>query len=354
MYIKHVSLRNFKNYEDFSFGFEPSGCLIIGNNGIGKTNLLDAISYFTYGRSVLHVPDQQLINYHAEKFNIKSVFSIDNDDTEFNVSFSKEKKLIRIENNPLKKLSDLYRLLQVVYSGPDDIFRIFSTPAKRRQFMDMAISKIFPVYMDFFRRFKNAHVQRNALLKTNFSPSEKESWDITFCMEAKNIVEYRIKFFDLFKGFFITAYKMIVQENEEVDIALKLNFNTDGDFVNEMMKVLHLNLQKEKRHQETVVGPHRDDIDILINQKIALFHASQGQKRSIVIAMKIALANIITNITGKNPIMIFDDTLAELDLSRSNNLLTNMIEKHQIFIASPTSEKYLNLKLPVLELHQQI
>jgi DNA replication and repair protein RecF len=329
--------------------FENVGCLIVGKNGIGKTNLLDAISYFTYGRSILSTPDGQLINYQKDFFSINSKFYLNNYENEFKVYYTKDKKVIQVEGKPLKKLSDLYQLLQVIYSSPDDIFNIFSTPAKRRQFLDMAISKIYPAYIDYLRRFKETLMQRNAMLKTDFSANEKEAWDHTFVQEAKNVVGYRLKFFELYKEAFKTAYAMIIDNAEETDVSLKLSFYHE-DFESKMKQVLRDSLSKEKKYQESIIGPHRDDFFVMINDKNAFYNASQGQKRSIVIAMKIALGNIITRINNIRPIMIFDDTLAELDNDRTKNLLSNLTPYHQIFIASPTRDKYMDLKLPVYEL----
>ena len=107
MYIKNISLRNFRNYEDSFFSFEPEGCLISGKNGIGKTNLLEAISYFTFGKSIINHLDEQLISYTADHFWIKSDFCINASMAEFKVFYSKQKKVVQVENKPLKKLSDL-------------------------------------------------------------------------------------------------------------------------------------------------------------------------------------------------------------------------------------------------------
>ena len=350
MFLNNISLRNFKNYEDSFYAFAPQGSLIVGKNGIGKTNLLEAISYFTYGKSILNHLDNQLINYSKNNFFIKSEFCINDATTECKAYYDKQKKkVIHIDDKPLKKISDLYHLLQVVYSGPEDIYNIFSTPAKRRQFIDMAIAKVFPVYIDFLRRFRDALIQRNSLMKTDFNQKEKEAWDKTFCEEAKNIVEYRIKFCDLYKDVLKTAHTMIVK-NEDIDYSLKLNVFYESDFCSKMTSLLKDNEQKERKYQTSLFGPHLDDFVITLNQKNAMHYASQGQKRSIVIALKIALAYIISSTSNVQPILIFDDTLAELDKSRSTNLLSHLSMKHQIFIASPTSDKYLSTKLPILNL----
>jgi DNA replication and repair protein RecF len=324
--------------------------LIIGKNGIGKTNLLEAISYFAYGRSILHHHDEELINHSKDAFKIKAEYSVNDTLSEFQVIFDKHnKKVIHYENKQLRKLSDLYKLLQVVYSAPDDIFNLFTTPAKRRHFIDMAIAKIYPVYIEYLRNYKNALTQRNHLLKTEFNPKEKEAWDRVYCEAAFNIIEYRIMFFDLFNAEVTKAHSQIIDKDEIIDVSLKLNFY-DNDFVSKMLAFLNKNIANERKQQTSLYGPHRDDFSISINKQDAFSYASQGQKRSIVIAFKIALANIIKAINNINPILIFDDTLAELDMQRSNFLLSYLTQKHQIFIASPSATKYNGIDLPVLEL----
>ena len=402
MHIKSISLQNYRNYIDSSFEFSPEGSLIIGKNGSGKTNLLEAISYFTYGKSILNHLDLQLINHGKDSFFVKSCFqkntncsndftAVDSSKssngfpavdlsnniqamTEFKAYYnSQKKKVLHIDQKPLNKLSDLYQHLQVVYSGPDDIFNIFSVPARRRTFLDMAISKIYPVYIDYLRRFKETLAQRNSLLKKDFSKKEKEAWDRTFCEDAKNVVDIRLRFFEVYRSYFKEAYAMIMDINENVDIFLKLNVSTSSlhtlhyqsrmdyssverggkgeynqDFISYMLSILHENTEKEKKYQTSLFGPHLDDFIVSIYQKNAILFASQGQKRSLVVALKVALANMITDINNILPIMIFDDTLAELDKQRCENLLKNLTGKHQIFIASPTRDRYLELNLPVM------
>lgn len=349
--LKNISLYNFKNYEDSFFSFEPQGCLITGENGVGKTNLLEAISYFTYGKSILNNNDQNLIKYTKDDFQLKSHFVLNDYSTEFKVYYNKQKKkIIQVDNNILKKISDLYKLIQVVYSGPDDIFCIYSTPIRRRQFLDMAISKIYPTYIDSLREFKNTLIQRNALLKTDYHITEKSAWDKSFVEAAINVINFRTQFFTDFNPIFRQVYQLIVENEEKIDIKLRLNFYEANNIFSKFIEVLSKSEEKEKRYQSTLYGPHLDDFEISINDKNSLYNASQGQKRSIVIALKLALAKIIFKINMIKPLLIFDDTLSDLDCKRSNNLLSNLLSEHQIFIATPTVNKYLSARLPLLQL----
>ncbi|MCL1827809.1 MAG: DNA replication and repair protein RecF [Candidatus Cloacimonetes bacterium] len=346
MYLTSISLRNYRNYEDSFFSFYPKGCLITGKNGVGKTNLLEAVAYFTYGRSILNQPDHLLINTSKDDFFLKSEFSLngkENRHTEFQTYYNKfKKKLIHINNKPLSRISDLYQYIQVIYSGPDDVYNIFSQPAKRRFFLDMAISKVFPGYLFCLRSFKDALLQRNSLLKRSFSKAEKESWDNTYCQASIKVTEFRTRFIELYSKDLKEAYEMFSQNKENVNIYLKTNEVS--------MDTLKDNEEKEKKYLTSLFGSHLDDFYLTLNGRFAQNYSSQGQKRSVVIAMKIALSSMITSVNKVNPIMIFDDTLAELDVNRSTALLNRLAADHQVFIASPSLEKYSNIDLPVQEL----
>jgi len=351
LYIKSIQLRNFKNHTHTDFTFSPLGALVVGKNGIGKTNLLEAISYSNFGKSIINHPDKDLMSFSADHFFIKAVYSINDTDSEIKVFFQKDKKVISVGEKHLQKLSDLMHLVQIIYSSPDDIYHIFSSPQKRCLFIDMAISKVYPVYIDIYKRFKVALTQRNALLKTDYSPAVKEAWDTTFAYEANNVAQYRLKFITEYMHYLKNAYQMIVKNTENIDIALKQSFSAGDDYVNKMMAKLNEYADREKRYQCSLIGPHRDDLLLSVNSKNAIYYASQGQKRSIVIALKIALAQMIQCTYNQNPILIFDDTLAELDTDRSLSLIANLAPHHQIFIASPQADKYLSTRLPVMELN---
>jgi DNA replication and repair protein RecF len=349
MFIKSISLKNYRNYTEADFTFEQGGCIITGDNGIGKTNLLEAITYFTYGKSVLNQKDTQLINHTKDHFFLKSTFVYSNQETEFKVYYDNEKKVIKKDDYPVNRLSDLYSMLQTVYSSPNDVYNIFHLPAKRRHFIDIAISKLHPLYIDHIRNYKHILSQRNSLLKTDYDVKEKEAWDRVFAEESCNITRYRQRFFETYKPFFKEAYKLIVKEKEDINISLKLNFY-DVNFVPKMIETLSEIAPKERKYQKSMIGSHLDDFHITLNKQDATHFASQGQKRSIVLALKLALSNMITATNKVNPIIIFDDTLAELDTDRTASLLKNLTNKHQIFIATPTIDKYKGIDLPLLHL----
>jgi DNA replication and repair protein RecF len=197
--------------------------------------------------------------------------------------------------------------------------------------------------------------QRNSLLKNDFSLKEKQSWDEQMINLGTDIIQYRLNFLDDFIPVLQNCYSEITGFTENIDIEYQCSFKFQksqikSDFHKKCQEIL----SNEKQYQRTLIGPHLDDIYFRINgQSVAKF-ASQGQKRSLVIALKIALAKMIHNNCGIYPILIFDDTLAELDISRSQNLINMLSQNHQLFIATPNLNHYSDFNLQILELEKII
>jgi DNA replication and repair protein RecF len=340
-----MSLRNFRNYEDFSLSFDKRGCIVVGKNGVGKSNLLEGLSYFAFGKSILQNYDNDLIRLNCKDFSINSEFEINNSVNNFFVNYNKEKKIVKYNDKNIMKLSQLYKLLHIIYSSPDDLNNIYSIPGKRRYFLDLSISKVYPNYIFSLKRYKDVLSQRNTMLKKDYSYKEKEAWDESLCKEAYDVVEYRKRFIQEFSHTVKTEYNRVINSDENIDVEMKFSFDCFDNYIINMKNSLIKNYEKEKKYKETLIGPHRDDFIINLDGLNSFNFASQGQKRSIVIAFKLAIAEIIKKNNLIFPILIFDDTLADLDVERCYNLLTNLSRKHQLFSATPDDHKYSYLSI---------
>ncbi len=348
MFIKNINLSGYRNYHDNSFIFSPNGCILVGKNGVGKTNLLEAITYFAYGKSINNHSDKLIKGFYDPFFLIQANYQHENIDYLFEASFQNE-KIIKINDTMIKRQSDLYSYLQIVYFSPDDIHLIIGSPKNRRRFLDMSIAKLFTPYIELQKTYHHVLNQRNQLLKNEINTTLKKVWDEQFLESSKEILNQRIKFLAQFESLFQESYHQISSNQEFVSI----NYIID-DHVSiqnhQYENLLKKYEEKEIRYQRSLFGSHTEDFHICLNNKNANQFASQGQKRSIVIALKLALAKMIYSSTNIYPILLFDDTLAELDKYRSENLLHNLSHNHQIFIASPNIGHYNLLSLPVLEL----
>ena len=350
MHIKDITLKNFRNYIETTFEFDKRGCIIVGKNGIGKTNLLEAITYFAYGKSILDARDNDLVRFNENFFKISATFNNLQTDNYFDITYQNYKN-IKINDMWVKRISELYQYLQILYFSPDDINLIMDAPKNRRTFLNLSICKIFWGYIEIIKMYENVLSQRNALLKTDYHHAEKKAWDEQLSTLGAEVIDYRLKFLERFAPFFQKNYESISGNSEKIDLEYICLFKYDTkqikkDFLDELKKID----DKEKYMQRTLIGPHLDDLLIKINDMPVVKFASQGQKRSIVIALKITLADMIHKISSTYPILLFDDTLAELDKNRAKNLIDLLSQNHQIFIATPNIEHYVHFDLPILDL----
>ena len=355
MLISSLKLKNFRNYSNFKINFDSEGALILGENGIGKTNLLESISYFAFGKSFKTSKDLELINFSKAFFRIEAEFIIQNKSHFFEAASDRSKKIIKIDNANISRISELYKNLKVVYFSPDDIEIIAGSPVFRRNFIDQAISQYSFEYIESLRNYKRILKQRNALLKTDYSSKEKRAWDEQFAQVGTNIIEFRLKYLTQFTPLLEKYYEEISGAREILNANYNYSFpNDDNDIFDNLMAHL-LRIEEQEKHQErSLAGPHLDDIDILIDSNSARNFSSQGQKRSIAIAMRLVQTELIKEKDDDTPILMFDDVLADLDKMRTERIIEMLKGKHQIFIATPNISNYRLFGLPEIDLMHEL
>jgi DNA replication and repair protein RecF len=352
LFITGISLVNFRNFEKFTYSFDARGCLITGENGSGKSNLLEAIALNAYGKSVRQKPDNDLIQFTKDYFFIQSGFIKEGEACSFEIGYQNLHKSIKINKVPMNKLSELYRHIKIVYLAPEDINLITGAPRLRRNFLDTAKSQTDWQYLLNLREYNQILAQRNALLKSEFEPNYKHTWDMKFYHSAKEIIKKRIEFVKEFNEIFQRKYSEITAKTEEISFQYKSTLPINLT-VKELDEYLYEKEAKEIDSEHTLFGPHLDELLIRINGKSAKEFASQGQKRSIVIAVKLAQAEMIHLKSSEYPILMFDDILSELDAERTRNIIRNIGTRHQIFIATPNAEHYADFKLPQINLSRE-
>ena len=355
MLISSLTIKNFRNYSDFKITFDSEGALIIGENGLGKTNLLESIAYFAFGKSFQTTKDQELINFSKAFFRLEADFTIKNKLHYFEAASDKKKKIIKINSNNISRISELYKYLKVIYFSPNDLEIIAGSPVFRRNFIDQAISQYSFDYIEALRNYKKILKQRNALFKTNYSSSEKRAWDEQFAKVGTRIIEFRKKYLLNFAPLLEDYYKEISGAKESLNTNYKYSFpNESDDLFSDLMDYL-LQIEEQEKHQErSLAGPHLDDIDIFMNSHSARNFSSQGQKRSIAIAMRLAQTELIKEKDDDTPILMFDDVLADLDQMRTKRIIKMLKGKHQIFIATPNITNYRSFGLPEIDLQKEL
>jgi DNA replication and repair protein RecF len=335
--ISCLRLLNYRNHQSNSFELNPLGNLIIGPNGSGKTNLLEAIAYCGIGKSLRLHKDDQITHYDAEGWRIGAVFSLDSGSTmELEITYSASGKLLKLDGTPLKMLSTLFEYIKVIYLAPEDLSLISGSPRKRRQFFDLAISQLFPAYIGVLRGFLQVVAQRNALLKTQYDPQQKRIWDSGLIKANNEVLSYRLHYLELLNQQFEQMPNIIhsVEQNPCFSYQAQLK---DFQDLSEAEQLAHLQKleQREQLWQRSLVGAHLDDYEVSLDGKSMKDYASQGQKRMAAIALKLAHASLLQNHTSIKPILLFDDIFAELDAQHSMMVKSLVNNGLQVFVASP-------------------
>lgn len=337
MRIKTIKLEHFRNYDYQIVDFPMQITLIAGANGQGKTNLVESIVVSATTKSPRTSNMFDLVKDGCQE--AKAEIVLERKFGQMNLAFSigvKGEKKFFINSNPTSKMSDVFGNLVVVYFSPDDLKIVSASPDKRRDFMDTDISELSGYYYNLIQRYNKILLQRNRLLKTERDRSVLLSqigvWDEQLAQVASLIIKTRKSFIEKLKAPAKDALKFISSSKDELEIEyVGVNGTTAEEIKAEILKSLKFNLERDIELGYTSVGPHRDDIYFGLNGKDARNFASQGQQRSIVLALKFAELEIFEKELNEEPILVLDDVFSELDTTRQRRLYEKM-SKYQTII----------------------
>ncbi len=350
MFIKNLTLKNFRNYSDIELNFNSNKILIIGKNAQGKTNLLEAIYYLSTLDSLRAKTDNELVKWNTDFCSIKaSIKKFDVDiDLEIYINPPNRKKL-KVNGLNKNKSSDFISNISTVCFTVNDMLLLRGAPDDRRKWLDIAISQIFPAYIERLNKYNKIRTQKNNFLKNlkgniNAETSLLDIWNEQLAITGSNIIFIRLNFLHELQKMAAIKHKQI-SNNENLslfynssvigDISACEKFAYGSEFILENFK----NKLNEKKAEEiiraqSVIGPHRDDVTYFINNTEAKKFASQGQQRTIVLSLKLAELELIKEKINTNAILLLDDVLAELDDLRQNFLLDAIGNETQTIITS--------------------
>lgn len=348
MKINNLLLENYRNIESLKLDFESVN-IIWGENAQGKTNLIEAIYLFTGAKSFRGVKDSQLIQFGKDFSRLKIEFENLNRQQNAEIVI-KNKRQAKLNGISKKSPSQLGDELKAVVFSPVHLSMIKDGPAERRKFIDNALCQIKSGYRNLLRDYNKALKQRNALLKDISFNSSLDAmlyvWDKNVAKTGAKIIYQRIKYIESLTPYVKDIFSGISSGKEEIELKYCGSDRFIAD-TTEIEKYLLFTLEQNRTqdifNKTTSSGPHRDDIEILINGINARLFGSQGQQRSCVLAIKLAEAALLKNLTEEEPIILLDDVMSELDENRQDYLL-NHIKDRQVFITCCDKNTILKLK----------
>lgn len=342
MFLKHLSLLNYKNLDSATFDFDTKINCFVGHNGVGKTNVLDSIYHLAFGKSYFNPITSQNINHDAEFFVVEGTFERQEKEERVIVSAKRgQKKVIKRNNKAYEKFSDHIGFIPTVIISPADRDLIIEGSSTRRKFIDGVISQSDNVYLNKLLQYGKILSQRNSLLKYfaanhSFDKDTLEVYNLQLSELGQYIFEKRKKFLSEFIPIFNKRYADITQNKEQVDISYKSQL-----FENSMAPLLEEHLQKDMALQYTSVGSHKDDLSFEIEGHPIKKFGSQGQQKSFLVALKLAQFDFIKQINKVNPILLLDDIFDKLDEQRVAHIValvaTNQLG--QIFISDTHADR---------------
>ena len=335
--LKRLNLTHFKNYQQqqFDLDFKINGFL--GDNGMGKTNALDAIHFLCVGKSKFKLPDRQIMQRDAHFFRLDGHFECGDQDIQVTAKIIPQKlKEIACNQVPYQKLSQHIGLLPIVFIAPDDTLMIKSGSEDRRRFMDHALCQEDPQYTAHLIRYTKLVKQRNAVLKQySQAPHQQvepllQVYNQQIIKPAQYLFAKRQSFIEALTPKVQHFYKVIAEEKEEVTLSYISTLSHTA-----IDTALVANFSKDRLLQRTTEGPHRDDLEILLDGFPAKKFASQGQLKSVLLALKLAEYEFLATTKQKKPLLMLDDIFDKLDEHRVKKLLEHLLENNfgQIFLS---------------------
>lgn len=346
MIVKSLELSNFRNYKNLSLQLNRGTNILYGDNAQGKTNVLEAIYMCGTTKSHKGSKDRDIIQIGEEESHIRIYVEKDNVDHRIDMHLKKNKpKGAAINGLPIKKSSELFGLVNMVFFSPEDLSIIKNGPGERRRFIDLELCQLDKVYLHNLMNYNKIVNQRNNLLKQISFKSDLldtlNIWDIQLMEYGKKIISSRDEFIKQLNAIIQQIHNNLSGGKEDLEIQYEPSVEVD-QFEQKLKKTLERDI-----HQKiTNVGPHRDDISFLIKGIDIRKYGSQGQQRTAALSLKLAEIELVKKIIKDYPILLLDDVLSELDRNRQNYLL-NSIDNIQTIITCTGLEEFVNNRFQI-------
>ena len=324
MIIRKIRLTNFRNYESLSVDFDPSVNILYGSNAQGKTNLLEACYVSGTTRSHRGSRDREMIRFGEQEAHIRTEIEKQgrNHTIDLHLSVGKKKKMA-IDHVPLKKASEIFGFLNIIFFSPEDLNIIKNGPSERRRFLDAELCQISRVYLSDLSNYNKVLNQRNRLLKEIWdNPSLKSTlsvWDDQLVSYGKKVITARYDFVNELSEIVRNMHHRLTGGKENLRLSYEPNIDAPF-FEDELLK----QEEKDIRFGSTSVGPHRDDLALFTDDMDIRKFGSQGQQRTCALSLKLSEIAIVEKKIKDKPVLLLDDVLSELDSDRQEYLLSSI------------------------------
>jgi DNA replication and repair protein RecF len=344
MHIEEIQLKNYRNYEQLEAQFENKVNVILGENAQGKTNVMESIFVLAMAKSHRTSNDKELIRWDMEYAKIEGRIVKNHGSVPMQLVVSKKGKRAKYNHIEQKKLSQYVGNMNVVMFAPEDLNLVKGSPQVRRRFIDMEIGQVSPVYLHDISQYQKVLQQRNHYLK---QLQIKKQTNLTmldilteqFIQMAAKIIAKRYEFIRMLEQWALPIHQGISRGLETLKIQYKPSVDvSEEQELSKMIKVYEEKFAKIKTREiergTTLFGPHRDDLEFIVNNRDVQTFGSQGQQRTTALSVKLAEIELIHKEIGEYPILLLDDVLSELDDYRQSHLLNTIQGKVQTFVTT--------------------
>jgi DNA replication and repair protein RecF len=342
VYLKHLHLRCFRNYADQQVTFAAPKTILVGQNAQGKSNLLEAVELLVCLRSHRSHRDRDLVLTGADTGIIEATVERDSGPLDLTMSLrANARRSLSINTEPVKRHLDFLGQLNAVQFSSLDLDLVRGGPAERRLWLDGILIQLEPIYAHLLQQFQQVLRQRNALLRqshTALEPEQRQLWDYQLAVTGTHVIRRRRRILARLAPLAQQWHQQISGSTEQLTINYQPNVSLETDnpptLIAAFLEKIHQKVVIEQHQGSSLVGPHRDEIELTINETPARQFGSQGQQRTLVLALKLAELNLIEDVVGESPLLLLDDVLAELDLQRQDQLLATIQDRFQTLITT--------------------
>lgn len=326
--ISNLKIINFRNHANLELEFKKPITYIIGQNGAGKTSILEAIYYLITTKSFRTNNQEDLIKNNTPFFKLEAII----DNTKLKSVVTSKTKNFYLDNIYQNKIKDYIGVFNIVLFVLEDIFIITGSPTLKRRFLDMEISQINKTYYDTLLNYKKILKQRNTQLKKDDNPNIK-----LLNILGKKLYKLGIKLINIRNEFINKINSYLDIYYKKTNLSIKMSYQPNINY-NDYLNYITNNQEKDLKHKTTYHGPHRDTFKVYLENKDIEKFCSKGEQRLSILFIKLALLNVIENKTEKKAILLLDDVLNELDKNSSNTFINNLPHDNQIIITGVTKQ----------------